>query len=111
MKEKRTYADRREYIKKAVIARRRKVKRMAVELMGGSCQICGYDKHPGVLEFHHLDASTKLFGISGSGLTRGWSTVLLELEKCVMVCANCHREIEMGITPAPTPIYRGARTS
>jgi len=65
--------------------------------MGGSCMLCGYNRHVGVLEFHHVDATTKSFGVSSGGFSRSWRSIYEELKKCVLVCANCHREIEMGL--------------
>ena len=96
MATKRTYADRREYLIQAVAKRRRKIKTMSIEYKGGRCQVCGYDKYPGALDLHHL--GDKLFGIGAKGYTRSWEKVKAELDKCVLVCANCHREIEAGIT-------------
>lgn len=55
--------------------------------------ICGYSKCLGALDFHHIDHSDKKFSISADGETLGWKQVVLELSKCVLVCANCHREI------------------
>lgn len=95
--EKRTYADRREYLIAAVAKRRRELKRRSIEYKGGECICCGYDEHPGVLDFHHVDPNTKEFGISGKGMTRSWEKIKAELDKCVLVCANCHREIELGV--------------
>ena len=91
--EKRRYADRRTYMIAAVRKRRRKVRLMAVKHKGGRCSRCGYDKCVEALEFHHLDASQKDFGISEKGYTRSWARVREEIEKCVLVCANCHREL------------------
>ena len=99
--EKRTYADRREYLKAAVAARRRKLKLMVVEYKGGCCIVCGYDRYPGAFDLHHLDGSTKEFGLSMQGLTRSWERVKAEADKCVLVCANCHREIHGGIAKIP----------
>ncbi len=93
-RESRTYADRREYIIKAVTKRRRKVKAMAIVYKGGRCQLCGYDKYQGALDLHHLDRDTKAFGISYRGYCRAWRMVKEELDKCLLVCVNCHREIE-----------------
>lgn len=73
--------------------RRDNVKIKAVEYKGGKCSICGYDKCIGALEFHHLDPNEKDFGISSKGYTRAWEKVKEELDKCIIVCANCHREI------------------
>lgn len=96
-KELRTYADRREYLIQAVTKRRRLLKLKSIELKGGKCQICGYNKHPGALDFHHVDPATKSFAISGGGFSRSWKSLQAELQKCILVCANCHREIELGL--------------
>lgn len=76
----------------AVQRRRDKLKLLAVEYKGGCCQHCGYDKYIGALEFHHLDPSQKDFSISGSGYTRSFEKMKPELDKCILLCANCHRE-------------------
>ena len=81
----------------AVMRRRRKVKAMAVEHKGGQCERCGYNKFLGALEFHHKDPSKKDFGISSEGITRSWAKVKTELDKCVMLCSNCHKEVHEEI--------------
>lgn len=73
--------------------RRHKVKQMAVDYKGGCCEKCGYNKYVGALEFHHLDPTKKDFAISTNGHCRAWETIKLELDKCIMLCANCHREV------------------
>lgn len=78
---------------KAVQKRRRKIKELAVEYKGGKCERCGYNKYIGALEFHHLDPHKKDFSLSHKGHCRSWEAVKKELDKCVLVCANCHREI------------------
>lgn len=98
-REKRTYADRSEYLKKAVAERRRTLKLRAVSLMGGKCMLCSYDTHVSILDFHHVDPTTKSFGISSGGFSRSWDSIYLEIQKCILVCANCHREIENGLRP------------
>lgn len=77
--------------------RRRELKRMAVAYKGDTCQECGYHRCIDVLEFHHLDPNEKDFGIASKGVTRSWEKVKEELDKCIMVCANCHREIHAGL--------------
>ena len=104
MVDKRKYADRREELIRAVAKRRRKIKALALEYKGGKCQICGYDKYQGSLDLHHIDPSEKEFGIGHKGYTRSWQKVKAELDKCILVCANCHREIEGGITQLPEVI-------
>lgn len=81
----------------AVQRRRRKLKVKAVAYKGGECELCGYNKCDAVLEFHHRDPSQKDFGISNGGCTWGWEKIKTELDKCVMLCANCHRELHCEI--------------
>lgn len=100
-KDTRTYADRAEYIKNAVIKRRKKLKDMAIEYGGGSCQICGYDRCKRALAFHHRDPLQKDFGLSARGLTRSWEKTKTELDKCVLVCTNCHMEVHEGLVKIP----------
>ena len=97
-KEKRTYADRAAYLKKAVTERRRKLKQMLIEYKGGVCVLCGYKKYAGAFDLHHLDHSRKEFGLSVRGLTRSWKKLKAEANKCALVCANCHREIHGGVS-------------
>jgi hypothetical protein len=98
MPEKRTYADRAEYLKMAVTKRRRRLKAMVVEYKGGKCIICGYKKCTWAFDLHHIDESKKDFSLSVRGLTRSWKRIKNEADKCALLCANCHREIHAGIT-------------
>ncbi len=72
---------------------RKKLKLNALEYKGGKCEKCGYSKCSRALEFHHLDPSEKDFGISNKGHTRPWETIRSELDKCLLLCSNCHAEI------------------
>ena len=81
--------------------RRDKVKVLAVAYKGGKCQCCGYNTFIGALEFHHINSDEKDFGISSKGYTRSWETVKKELDKCVLVCSNCHKEIHANIRECP----------
>lgn len=76
-------------------SRKRQKERM-VYVMGGKCQICGYDKCIEALDFHHINPEEKDFQIS-SGNTKGWDKVCKELQKCAMLCANCHRELHANL--------------
>lgn len=104
MPDKRTYADRAEYLRKAVSKRRKKLKEMAREYKGNKCVICGYNRCSSALDFHHKDPKKKDFSLSVRGLTRSWDKIKNEINKCVLVCANCHREIHAGITQLPKEI-------
>jgi transposase len=85
----------------AVKKRRRKVKEIVVREAGGRCQLCGYDSCVAALEFHHVDPSTKLFTVAAGGLTRSLMKVRAEAKKCVLLCANCHAEVESGVASLP----------
>lgn len=67
-------------------------KKKAVELMGGKCCICGYNKNYACLDFHHLDAKEKEFSFS-TGRNKSWNKIIEELQKCILVCRNCHGEL------------------
>lgn len=81
--------------------RRKKLKQLAVDYKGGACESCGYNKCSTALDFHHLDPLQKDFGISSSGTTKSWITIKEELDKCIMLCANCHRELHSNILSFP----------
>lgn len=98
---KRIYADRAPYMIKAVRKRRLKLRKMARDYLGGKCEICGYDRCDRALSFHHLDPAQKSFGIAAKGFTRSWTKIKDEIEKCILLCANCHMEIHEGITQLP----------
>ena len=78
---------------KNVIAARQKRKQELVYIMGGKCALCGYDRCIAALEFHHIDKSQKEWGLS-SGNCHSWEEDVEEVKKCILVCSNCHREIE-----------------
>lgn len=79
-----------------VNARRIKLKKQMVEYKGGKCIHCGYHKSVVALDFHHRDPVTKKFILSGAHC-RKWETIRTELDKCDLLCSNCHREIEAGL--------------
>jgi transposase-like protein len=92
----------------AVSRRRRKVKEILVAEAGGHCVICGYSRHMAALQFHHLDPSSKSFGLGVRGITRSLESLRKEAAKCVLLCANCHAEVEVGATqlPGKVPVAR-----
>lgn len=73
---------------------RRELKKRAVEYMGGSCRLCGYSKCLRAMVFHH--AGEKDFMISHQ--IRAWDQVKQELDRCVLLCSNCHAEVHSGVT-------------
>ena len=83
--------------KDRVVDRRRKIKAMLVDEAGGCCALCGYDRYFGALQFHHLDPATKAFSLGVRGIARSLERCREEARKCVLLCANCHAEVEAGI--------------
>lgn len=80
-----------------VVEFRRRMKARAVEYMGGRCSGCERGGLQAIFEFHHRDPTDKEFGITQDGIPRRWEKVVAELAKCVMLCANCHREVHAGV--------------
>jgi hypothetical protein len=80
----------------SVARRRRKVKAILVAEAGGQCRLCGYDRHPAALQFHHLEREGKRFSLSQQGVARSLERARAEARKCVLLCANCHAEVEAG---------------
>lgn len=85
----------------AVARRRRKVKRLLVREAGGRCVVCGYDRYVGALHFHHTEPGRKEFSLSHQGVTRSLEKARREAAKCVLLCSNCHAEIESGVCTLP----------
>jgi transposase len=85
----------------AVARRRRKLKEILAREAGGACLLCGYDRYIGALQFHHREGDTKHFGLADRGLTRSLEAVRAEAAKCVLLCANCHSEVQAGIVTVP----------
>lgn len=77
--------------------RRRALRQQAVDYKGGCCQICGYNRCLEAFDFHHIDEQTKSFTISAH-LT-SFKAIKAELDKTVLLCANCHREVHAGYHP------------
>jgi hypothetical protein len=76
--------------------RRHIIKLRAIEYKGGCCQLCHYNRCEQSLHFHHVDPSQKEFRFQGN---RSWETTRKELDKCILVCSNCHGEIHAGLVP------------
>lgn len=81
-----------------------RTKQRLVEAFEGKCGICGYDRCEDVFEFHHVDSSTKDFGL---GAVRGniisWDRIVAEVRKCVMLCSNCHKELHSSRSNTTLP--------
>jgi transposase-like protein len=80
----------------AVATRRRRIKAILVAESGGACERCGYADNVAALHFHHTDPATKAFTLAARGVSRALDAARLEAQKCVLLCANCHAEVEAG---------------
>lgn len=77
----------------SVKRRRYKVKARLVQMLGGSCSRCDYSKCTRALTFHHRDRESKEFSLSEKS-NWAWHRLVMEVQKCVLLCSNCHMEIE-----------------
>lgn len=82
-----------------VVDFRVRIKKALVEANGHKCACCGLADDSIVYDFHHVDPSTKQFGIGNGSTTRSKQAYVNEAKKCVMLCANCHRKVENGLIP------------
>jgi len=73
------------------------MKEILVAEAGGACAACGYSRCGAALEFHHLDRALKRFSVAGRGVTRSLAEAREEAKKCVLLCSNCHAEVEAGV--------------
>ncbi len=85
----------------SVVRRRRKVKELLVADAGGCCQLCGYGRYLGALQFHHVDPSQKRLALGGGRATLAIEALRQEAMKCVLLCSNCHAEVEAGVSVLP----------
>ncbi len=94
-----------------VASRRRRLKEILVVEAGGRCALCGYDAYTGALQFHHVDPRQKRFGLALGGLTGALADVRQEARKCVLLCGNCHAEVEAGLAEVALRRYSGVDRS
>lgn len=85
------YKNQRKIVKKTF---QKNIKQILKELKINGCSICGYNNNHSVLEFHHVNPMDKLFQIAHGIRNHTNERVAEELNKCVLLCANCHKEIE-----------------
>ncbi len=88
----------------AVSRRRRKMKEILVQEAGGACSACGYSESPRALHFHHLDPAQKSFELNANGVALALDTLRAEARKCVLLCSNCHAEVEERGTGPPADV-------
>lgn len=83
--------------KQTAALRRKELRTRAVAHLGGKCRICSYDGCVSAFDFHHVDPMGKDFSISDR--MTSWAAIERELEKCVLLCCRCHREVHDGYHP------------
>lgn len=79
------------------INRSRRWKERCVQYKGGACLICGYNHCVSAMDFHHIDPNEKDIDVS-SMKSSSFESVRAELDKCVLLCCRCHREVHAGVT-------------
>ena len=84
----------------AVAHRRAIIRDILLEEAGGRCTLCGYARNSRALQSHHLDPTAKLFTLR-NGNMRSLASMRAEAAKCVLLCANCHAEVESGSVSFP----------
>lgn len=82
---------------------RKRMKLFSIKAMGDSCQICGYSECVPALEFHHIDPKEKDFDFRS---IKSWESLNAELEKCILLCCRCHREVHYGVVGLPEYYHR-----
>jgi hypothetical protein len=85
---------------KITFTKQKELKIKAVEYKGGKCICCNYDRYVGALEFHHVNPKEKEYSISELR-SYTFEVVKIELDKCVLLCKNCHAEVHNGFTKLP----------
>jgi AcrR family transcriptional regulator len=88
----------------SVTKRRRQMKALLVAEAGGRCTLCGYARYVGALEFHHVAPSTKSFALGRVGVARSLERAREEARKRVLLCSNCHAEVEGGMAVLPAKL-------
>ena len=84
---------------------RRKIE--LIKIKGGKCERCGYSRCLRAMTFHHVDPSTKCFGLSMNVIwSKSWDKILEEANKCQLLCCRCHAETEEDIIYSKDSEYR-----
>jgi hypothetical protein len=77
------------------------MKTVLVEEAGGACCICGYGENMRALHFHHVRPAEKCIEINAKGIALSLERLRGEARKCVLLCSNCHAEVESGAASIP----------
>lgn len=96
-KPKQTTEEKYNNVKKSVNKIRAERRKTYVDYLGGKCIVCGYDKCSGALNCHHVNPESKDKTINFSGGCTSMEKAKAELDKCVLLCSNCHSEVHAGL--------------
>ena len=77
------------------------MKTILVREAGGACCICGYRSNMRALHFHHVEPAEKRLELNAKGISLALDTLRAEAQKCVLLCSNCHAEVEDGAASIP----------
>ncbi len=77
------------------------MKTILVQEAGGACRICGYQSNMRALHFHHVEPAEKRLELNAKGISLSLETLRAEAQKCVLLCSNCHAEVEDGMASIP----------
>jgi hypothetical protein len=94
-------------ITRMILAWRTERKRKCIEILGGKCEDCGYNRSVRALTFHHKDPSTKTADVAKMIPNSSWEAVLEELKKCRLLCFNCHMEEEERLDDLSSGVRTG----
>lgn len=98
-KNKAWYEKNKDRIKARTSARYEANRKYINKIKANPCSRCGGIFPPSAMEFHHIDPETKTDKKSGRGVDPSWCIEKIneEVEKCILVCANCHRTIHASV--------------
>ncbi len=83
------------------------MKTILVQEAGGACRICGYQSNMRALHFHHVEPGEKRLELNAKGISLSLETLRAEAQKCVLLCSNCHAEVEDGTASIPASALDG----
>ncbi|MFM2010760.1 MAG: Cronobacter phage [Bacteroidota bacterium] len=75
----------------------KEIKNLISSIKQSGCSVCGYNRCSSALEFHHRDRKEKSFALSKALIKKTRKEILDEIDKCILVCSNCHKEIHAGL--------------
>lgn len=71
-------------------------KALGIAYLGGVCSVCGIKDDPCIYDFHHKDPAQKEYTITQRIRWKSFDKIKRELDKCILVCSNCHRKLHIN---------------